>query len=473
MVFSSVVFLFLFLPLFLLVYYAVPFKLKSYVILLGSYIFYGWWRLDFLILLMVISASNFYLGEKIFKGSDEVRRKIYLGLAIAANLSILFYFKYLNFFIRDIVCGWNNCAPLPHFLENIILPIGLSFFIFHTISYLIDLYRSEAAPADRLVDFCAFIALFPHLVAGPVLRYKDLSYQFRERSHTWEKFNHGACRFFLGLAKKVLIADSVARTADAMFLISNPTASEAWLGALAYTTQLYFDFSGYSSMAVGLAMMMGFKFIENFKSPYLSLSITEFWQRWHISLSTWLRDYLYISLGGNRRGAIRTYINLLLTMLLGGLWHGANWTFVAWGLIHGVFLATERFFGITPKSTRSKVFWLPTSLIIIVGWVFFRSPNLQVAIGFLQGMIGMNGIALNDAFAWQVTNMSLFVLSVGLLIALTEPILIRFVTGGQAQSLELPLAKSVTLGLVAAAVGLLAIIKLIADSDTPFLYFQF
>jgi alginate O-acetyltransferase complex protein AlgI len=472
-VFSSVVFLFLFLPLFLLAYYVVPFKLKSYVILLGSYAFYGWWRLDFLFLLMIISASNFYLGEKIYALTDEPRRKLYLGLGVAANLSVMFYFKYLNFFMRDVVCGWNNCAALPKFIQDIILPIGLSFFIFHTISYLIDLYRREAPPAARLVDFCAFIALFPHLVAGPVLRYKDLSHQFRERSHTWEKFNHGACRFFLGLAKKVLIADSVAQTADAMFAIANPTATEAWIGALAYTTQLYFDFSGYSSMAVGLALMMGFKFIENFRSPYLSLSITEFWQRWHISLSTWLRDYLYISLGGNRLGPLRTYINLLVTMLLGGLWHGANWTFIMWGALHGGFLATERFFGVTPKSVRSKLFWLPTFLIVIVGWVFFRSPNMTVALGFLQGMAGLNGLALHDSFAWQVKNMSVVVLALGMLIAVTEPVLIKLVTWGQVRNLELPLTKPATLGIVSSVLGLLAIIKLIADSDTPFLYFQF
>lgn len=473
MVFSSVVFLFLFLPLFLLVYYLVPFKLKSYIILLGSYAFYGWWRLDFLFLLMIISVANFYLGELIFKSKDETRRKIYLGLGVATNLSVMFYFKYLNFFVRDVVCGWSNCPALPQFFQDIILPIGLSFFIFHTISYLIDLYRREAPPAARLVDFCAFIALFPHLVAGPVLRYKDLSHQFRERTHTWEKFNHGACRFFLGLAKKVLIADSVAQTADAMFAISNPTAAEAWLGALAYTTQLYFDFSGYSSMAVGLALMMGFKFIENFKSPYLSLSITEFWQRWHISLSTWLRDYLYISLGGNRLGAVRTYINLLVTMLLGGLWHGANWTFIMWGALHGGFLATERFFGVTPKSRRSKLFWLPTILVVIVGWVFFRSPTLHVAFGFLKGMTGWNGFPMHDSFAWQVKNMSVFILGLGILIAVTEPVLIRLVTLGQGQNLELPLPKNVLLGLVSSTLGFLAVIKLIADSDTPFLYFQF
>ncbi len=473
MVFSSVIFLFIFLPLFLLTYYCVPFRLKSYVILLGSYAFYGWWRLDFLFLLIVISVSNFYLGEVIFKNTDQAKRKLCLGFGVAANLSIMFYFKYLNFFMRDVVCGWNNCAPLPHFLQDIILPIGLSFFIFHTISYLIDLYRREAPPAARLVDFCAFIALFPHLVAGPVLRYKDLSDQFRERSHTWKKFNHGACRFFLGLAKKVLIADSVAQTADAMFAISHPTAGEAWLGALAYTTQLYFDFSGYSSMAVGLALMMGFKFIENFRSPYMSLSITEFWQRWHISLSTWLRDYLYISLGGNRYGSIRTYFNLLLTMLLGGLWHGANWTFIMWGALHGGVLATERYFGVSPKSIRSKLFWLPTILIVIVGWVFFRSPSLHVALEFLQGMTGWNGLAVRDSFAWEIKNMSLLVLVVGLVVAMTEPFFIRLVTLGQVRNLELPISKSFVLGLVSTALGLIAILKLIADSDTPFLYFQF
>lgn len=473
MVFSSVVFIFVFLPLFLAVYYAASTKLKSYVILAGSYGFYAWWRADFLVLLIIISVVNYFLGSLIYTSLDVVRRKIYLTVGIILNLGTMFFFKYLNFFVGSVICGFNNCGQIPSFIGSIILPIGLSFFIFHTISYLIDLYRREAPPAERLVDFCAFIALFPHLVAGPVLRYKDLSGQFRSRTHTWEKFNHGAMRFFLGLAKKVLIADSVAPIADAMFAVKDPTVSESWLGAIAYTVQLYFDFSGYSSMAVGLALMMGFHFIENFRSPYMSRSITEFWQRWHISLSTWLRDYLYISLGGNRLGAVRTYFNLLVTMLLGGLWHGANWTFIIWGLMHGALLATERVCGVNPKIVRHWVNWLPTLLFVIVGWVFFRSPSVEAASSFIHGMIGFNGLNVRAENAWQIKVFSLAVLAIGFAISLSEPLLIKLFSRGQVSSMVVPRPANLLLGFTASVLGLFAIVKLVADSETPFLYFQF
>jgi alginate O-acetyltransferase complex protein AlgI len=472
-VFSSVVFIFVFLPLFLLVYYGASTRLKSYVILAGSYVFYAWWRADFLVLLIIISVVNYFLGSLIYRSQDTRLRKFYLGGGIVLNLGTMFFFKYLNFFVGSVICGFNNCGQIPSFFGSIILPIGLSFFIFHTISYLIDLYRREAPPAERLVDFCAFIALFPHLVAGPVLRYKDLSGQFRSRTHTWEKFNHGALRFFLGLSKKVLIADSVAPIADAMFAIKDPTASESWLGAIAYTVQLYFDFSGYSSMAVGLALMMGFQFIENFRSPYLSRSITEFWQRWHISLSTWLRDYLYISLGGNRLGAVRTYINLLVTMLLGGLWHGANWTFIIWGLMHGLLLATERVCGVNTKVARHWLYWLPTLTFVIVGWVFFRSPSVDAASSFIQGMVGFNGAELRAANAWQIKGFSIALLAVGFFVSLSEPRLVNFFSGGQVSSLVVPRSTNLILGFTASILGLFAIIKLVADSETPFLYFQF
>jgi alginate O-acetyltransferase complex protein AlgI len=455
------------------VYYLASTRYKSYVILAGSYAFYAWWRADFLLLLITISVANYYLGSVIYRTQDIRSRRIILACGIILNLGTLLYFKYLNFLVSSVICGFNNCGQIPSFIGSIILPIGLSFFIFHTISYLIDLYRREAPPAERLVDFCAFIALFPHLVAGPVLRYKDLAGQFRSRTHTWEKFNHGAMRFFLGFAKKVIIADSVAPIADAMFALKDPTVTESWLGAVAYAIQLYFDFSGYSSMAVGIALMMGFQFIENFRSPYLARSITEFWQRWHISLSTWLRDYLYISLGGNRLGAVRTYFNLLITMLLGGLWHGANWTFVVWGLMHGAILATERFSGVNPKTERHWLHWFPTMLIVIVGWVFFRSPNVEAASSFIQGMFGFNGLYLRAENAWQVKDFSLLILVIGCVISLSEPALIKLFSRGRAVTLAVPGTANFALGITASAMGLFAIVKLIADSETPFLYFQF
>ena len=284
----------------------------------------------------------------------------------------------------------------PFTWAPILLPIGLSFFIFHAISYLVDIYRKEEPPTRNLLDFAAFIALFPHLIAGPVLKYNLLADQFLSRTHTLEKFSYGATRFMTGFAKKVLIADTIAPLVTATFNQTSPSFFDSWLGALAYTLQLYFDFSGYSDMAIGLAAMMGFKFPENFNHPYISRSITEFWRRWHMSLSSWLREYLYIGLGGNRKGRARTYVNLALTMVLGGLWHGANWTFILWGTWHGGILALERRMK-EAKLWQPRPAWLTipgTMLLVILGWVMFRADNVPDAFRMYRGMLGLNGVSL-------------------------------------------------------------------------------
>lgn len=499
MVFSSVFFIFFFLPVFFAVYYAVPFRAKTYVVLAASYVFYGWWRIDFLGLLFVVTLINYYIGRAIYFSENRRRAKQLLTLAVTFDLGVLFYFKYSLFVTSNIYAVVAPGAPPPSIFTSLILPLGISFYIFEAISYIVDMYKKDAEPADRFVDFASFITLFPHLVAGPVLRYKDLADQFRYRPHSWELFGEGAIRFLLGLAKKVLIADSVAPLADAMFAIPDPTLAEAWLGAVAYTIQLYFDFSGYSSMAVGLGLMMGFRFIENFRYPYIARSITEFWRRWHLSLSAWLRDYLYISLGGNRLGVRRTYINLFLTMFLGGIWHGANWTFVAWGALHGGMLAVERYFGVKPDG-RSIVFWPFTTLIVIAGWVLFRAHSIVAAGEMFQGMLGLQGVAIRDAYAWQVSSLAISVLAIGCAVALLEPRLGRIgdiasdvaskVASGQALTgsahrheiksegintlvLAGRLRGNMLVSLAATALGLAAIVKLVADSDSPFLYFQF
>lgn len=363
---------------------------------------------------------------------------------ITLNLLTLGYFKYFNF--GTDLLGINAW--------QVILPIGISFYIFHCISYLVDVYRGDTPPSPRLWDFAAFVALFPHLIAGPVLRYKDLALQFSQRTHSWEKFNEGALRFMIGFTKKVMIADTLAPLADGVFAHPNPTFAESWLGLLAYAAQLYFDFSGYSDMAVGLALMMGFRFIENFNHPYLSRSITEFWRRWHISLSTWLRDYLYIPLGGNRKGRLRTCVNLFLTMLLGGLWHGANVTFVFWGAWHGMLMVLERLFG------ELQARWL-TLLCVLLGWVLFRSPDMEMALGFYQGLIGLHGLALTNDLRWQITPLMLATLGLAYLYIFLAP------------RLSAASALTLTGQLGALGIFLLALCKLIADSYTPFLYFQF
>ncbi|MBC7499919.1 MAG: MBOAT family protein, partial [Herminiimonas sp.] len=375
MVFSSNIFLFAFLPLFLVCYYLTPWRAKSALILLFSYVFYAWWRPDFLALLMGVTILTYGFALAIEGSTEATRRHRILTAGVALNLLALAYFKYANFGIASLNAALASMGIGPFDFAHVLLPIGLSFYIFHAISYLVDIYRREAPPARNLIDFAAFIALFPHLVAGPVLRYHLLAAQFKSRVHSVDKFARGCVIFMIGFCKKVLIADSVAPLADAAFGASLPTMADAWLGAVAYTIQLFFDFSGYTDMAIGLALMIGFVFPENFNDPYVSRSITEFWKRWHMSLSNWLREYLYVALGGNRKGMVRTYVNLFLTMLLGGLWHGANWTFVIWGAWHGGILVIERYW-MQRFGKPLLPAWLgviKTMLLVIVGWVLFRA----------------------------------------------------------------------------------------------------
>lgn len=328
MVFSSNLFLFLFLPVFLGSYYLVPFRWRSLLILVFSYVFYGWWRPDFLALLGGVTVGTYLLTLWMESPGMKAHRFKVLALGVVLNLSTLGYFKYFNFGVASFneLMGWFGLGPMV--FAHVVLPIGLSFFIFQAMSYMVDVYRGDAPKTQNLFDFAAFISFFPQLVAGPVLRYQPLADQFRHREHSWARFSAGSAIFMAGFCGKVLVADPMAPMVDAAFLIHQPSLSDAWLGVTAYTVQLFFDFAGYSTMAVGLGLMVGFVIQQNFDDPYTSASITEFWRRWHMSLSTWLREYLYIPLGGNKKGRGRTYLNLWLTMVLGGLWHGANWTFV-------------------------------------------------------------------------------------------------------------------------------------------------
>ena len=482
MVFASPIFLFLFLPLFLFVYYLTPFRWRSAIILLGSSVFYAWWRLDFLFLLYGIIAWSWAIGFAIEKWREKPFASWILVTGVVANLLTLGYFKYWNFGINSFnaILIKSGVAPPVEFVQ-ILLPIGISFFVFHAISYIVDVWRRDTAATRNIFDFAAFITLFPHLIAGPVLRYKDLAWQFASRKHSVDLFAEGAYRFMSGFAKKVLIADSVAPLADAAFSIENPTLVDSWLGVIAYAVQLYFDFAGYSEMAVGLALMMGFRFIENFNHPYTSRSITEFWRRWHISLSTWLRDYLYIPLGGNRKGRVRTYINLFLTMLLGGLWHGANWTFILWGAWHGILLAAEKVIGEIRGKKKSNNLALNASkqvyclLAVLIGWVLFRSHDMEGAISFYEGMGGMNGLAISDTLAWQIKGVSLVALAAGVALIFGLPYLDRYrkpvpLSEG---SVAIETHAPVFMQVIVSGLFLLAVTRLIAMSYSPFLYFQF
>lgn len=474
MVFSSLIFLFLFLPLFLAVYYAAPREWRSPVILIGGCIFYAWWRVDFLLLIMGVTIWNYVISDRIVKSAAELRRRRWMQLGVAGNLITLGIFKYFNFGLDSInavleASGINTIEAL-----RFILPIGISFHIFQCISFLIDIYRGESRPPKKMRDFLAFMTLFPQLIAGPVLRYKDLEDQFTGRTHTPEKFSQGAYRFMTGFAKKVLIADTVAPLVDKTFALEDPTMADAWLGAFAYTLQLYFDFSGYSDMAIGLGLMMGFRFMENFNHPYISRSITEFWRRWHISLSAWLRDYLYIPLGGNRKGVKRTYINLFLTMLLGGLWHGANWTFIIWGAFHGGILALERFANsfkndrAAPVPALKNIILLPvTFFLVIMGWVMFRSENVGQALRLYDAMFTGARAGLSEAISWQITGAATTAMILGYILIFAMPLIEwRF-------KFSVKETRSLTIHSGAILLFVLAVIKLGAQSYSPFLYFQF
>ena len=491
MIFSTTIFVFLFLPLFLAGYYLLPFRYRSGWILLGSWAFYAWWRLDFLSLIVATTIWTYALGAVVARErlARPSRARAALALGCVLNLGILAYFKYFNFGIESLNALLQTLGAEPLSAWRVILPIGISFYVFQATSYLVDLYRDDAPEAGSYVELAAYISLFPQLIAGPILRYKDLAGQFRARSHTFEKFSEGALRFMLGFCKKVLIADSVAVIADTAFALETPGFVGAWLGALAYSAQLYFDFTGYSDMAIGLGLMMGFRFIENFNYPYISRSITEFWRRWHISLSTWLRDYLYIPLGGNRRGERRTYLNIMVVMLLGGLWHGAAWTFVVWGAWHGGLLVLERVRtsrGEEPTGAylsrragatfASAVATARTMLLVTIGWVVFRAPSFSVAVEMYRGMIGLDGIGPLAELSWQIGGFSILMLGVSFVLIYTAPYLGTVRAGVPTLRLlsALSSGRAPAFGrALLVPLFLLSVLKLTAEAFSPFLYFQF
>ena len=478
MVFSSETFLFLFLPAFLALYYLTPLRWRSVTILLGSYLFYAWWRLDFLGLVILTTLWAFGMGKLIARHRGTRMGQALLLVAVAGCLGVLGVFKYLNFFIDSFAALMGTDAAGLGVHWRLILPIGISFYIFQSISYLVDVSRGDASPDANLIDFAAFIALFPQLIAGPILRYKDLEHQFRHREHSVELFCDGMARFVIGLAKKVLIADSLAPLVDLAFAADSPGLALAWLGAVAYMAQLYFDFSGYSSMAIGLGMMMGFRFIENFNMPYISRSITEFWRRWYISLSVWLRDYLYIPLGGNRKGAVRTYVNMMTVMTLGGLWHGAAWTFVIWGIWHGAILGIERATGYD-KTACNRVWSLPLCLLLVlIGWVVFRAETVGIAMTMYGGMLGLNGLNPDPMVWYAVSAESMALLVVACIVVALEPWMATRIGHGGAVQPDGTVAATtagqqalLSGGLV--VLGTLTIMKLAEQSFSPFLYFQF
>ncbi len=390
MVFASPVFLFLFLPLVLAAYFALPRRRGNGVLLAGSLAFYVWGEGTTVALVLASVAFNWTLGSKIADADGPARRR-WLAIAITGNLAALAVFKYTNFIVANLnialgALGWGSVA-----LATIPLPLGISFFTFHSISYVVDLYRRNASPQHQVDSFGLYILLFPQLIAGPIIRYKDIATQITQRARRCGDFVEGVRRFIIGLGKKALIANTLGGVADQVFAIAphELNTPAAWLGIVCYTLQIYFDFSGYSDMAIGLMRMFGFRVLENFNYPYVSQSIREFWRRWHISLSNFFRDYLYIPLGGNRCGNTRVYLNLAIVFLLCGLWHGASWTFIVWGAWHGLFLMLEHG---TPGRALDRV-WRPLRhayalAAVVGGWVLFRCDSLVHAGAFYAALAG-------------------------------------------------------------------------------------
>lgn len=390
MVFSSNLFLLLFLPVFLLVYFLLPYRFKNWWALVGSAAFYAWGAPVFVFVLFSSILLDFLMAQG-FKGNYG---RPWFILSMLLNVGLLAYFKYANFFVDNVNAVLASSGFRALGWTEVLLPIGISFFTFQKISYLVDVYRGVRPPLTRFQDHALYVILFPQLIAGPIVRYNEISSEIRDRRANINADNRllGVFRFALGLGKKVLIANVLGAEADRVFAteLTGLQAPLAWYGVLCYTFQIYFDFSGYSDMAIGIGRMMGFTFPENFRNPYISGSITEFWRRWHITLSTWMRDYLYIPLGGNRVSKGRVYLNLWIVFLISGLWHGAAWTFVFWGAYHGALLVLERLFLLRwydkmPRLIRTLVVFI----LVMIGWVFFRADSFEIAWEFIESMFSL------------------------------------------------------------------------------------
>ncbi len=393
MVFSSATFIFMFLPIVIFLYYLVPNRFKNILLLIASLYFYAFGEKVLVIMIVLSTIVNYYLGILIEDGKE----KLGMRLSLAFNLLTLGFFKYFNFTFDNFNALLIECNIQSEALSNlpkIALPIGISFYTFECLSYTIDVYRKDVKANRNYIEFATFVTLFPQLVAGPIVRYIDVQQQLAHKSvFNLTNFTVGLERFIVGLAKKMIIANTFASVADQVFNreLSELSTFTVWVGIISYSIQIYYDFSAYSDMAIGLGKMFGFEFLENFNYPYIAKSIQDFWRRWHISLSTWFRDYVYIPLGGNRLGNRRTYFNLFLVFFVTGLWHGASWNFIVWGVFHGMFLIIERL-GFDKILTKC---WTPiqhcyTLFVVLIGWIFFRAENLTYAMGFIQKMFSIN-----------------------------------------------------------------------------------
>lgn len=465
MLFSSLTFLFVFLPVVLFFYWIVRPQLRNAVLLLSSIFFYAWGEPRYVLVMLATILINYFGALAV----DKYRtKKIYaVSVTIVCDLLFLFYFKYFDFFISNI----NEAFHSNFGLLNILMPIGISFYTFQSISYVVDVYRDEVPVQKNLYKLALYISLFPQLVAGPIVKYHDVAEQIENRQVDYEAIVSGIKRFIVGLSKKVLIANTMGAIADNIFSQSVDELSVAvsWLGAVTYSLQIFFDFSGYSDMAIGLGLMFGFKFKENFNYPYISKSITEFWRRWHISLSTWFKEYVYIPLGGNRISQKRTYINIAIVFLLTGFWHGANWTFMLWGVWHGLFNIIEKATGIFKDSGvrwKEGVKHVYALLVVLFGWVLFRADNITYAWAYIRNMIGFYDSSSYLMFNSYVTIFDLFILV--LAIVFSTPIASNFLNISSENFWK---NKFQNVSLIILFV--ISVSFLVASTYNPFIYFRF
>jgi alginate O-acetyltransferase complex protein AlgI len=470
MIFSTVTFLFYFLPLFLLLYFITPYK--NTVLLIASLFFYAWGEAHYVVLMLFSISINFIFGLLINKyGNIQSKQRLFLSIGVGANLLLLGYFKYFNFITNDLL---NTKLAEP-----VHLPLGISFFTFQAISYLVDVYRKEAKVEKNIFNLALYISMFPQLIAGPIVRFKTVAKQIHKRQHTLDNISQGMRIFIIGLAQKALIANTVAISADEIFALpeSALTTAVAWLGAFCYSFQIYFDFAGYSNMAIGLGLIMGFTFPKNFNYPYVSQSITEFWRRWHISLSTWFRDYLYIPLGGNRLSPIRTYINLMVVFLLCGFWHGAAWTFIIWGGYHGLFLMLERFkLSQILNKLPSVIRHIYTLIVVIFGWVIFRAENFNQLKYYSKTLLGFGkGTSVLETMPTFFSHLLATTLIFAVLFSLPifNYLKTQFKTTISNQQSIKTFSFHAVFEVFYLSVFLLSIINIASGSYNPFIYFRF
>ncbi len=465
MLFSGIPFLFYFLPVVLIIYFAVPKCLKNTVLCLSSLVFYGWGEPKYVFLMIVSVLLGFFLGMAIDKAKTLLFKKIWLTLSVLSSIALLGFFKYADFFIDN----FNAVTGLSMPLLKIALPIGISFYTFQILSYTIDVYRGNVPYQKNIINFATYVALFPQLIAGPIVRYIDVCRELEDRTHSFEKFYLGFRRFVMGLSKKVLIANIMGEVCDLFRASADKTVLFVWIYALAFALHVYFDFSGYSDMAIGLGKIFGFNFIENFNYPYVSKSISEFWRRWHMSLGSWFRDYVYIPLGGNRVKFARWLFNTLVVWMLTGLWHGAAWNFVVWGLIYAALLIAEKLFMKKVLEKNAFLAHLYTLFFVTLGFVVFNAPNMATAGEDILLMFGFSGAPLSsDLTVYQLTsNALIFALGIVGSTPLPKKLYSRLSEGklqGIFSFIE-PLAV-VLLLIVCTA-------YLVDGSYNPFLYFRF